>query len=152
MAEIIRIKDIKDPVIVFDRFRGAYWKSEGKGYTMCSRLAGIWESLDAPKGNADRKIDLEMVPDDHIRHTEDALLDARARIAELETTLAEARKDTERLDWLSQWKEPNEYWELKTKAEPLTVWLQSGCWSSDKEKAPKSLREVIDETKDKKKK
>jgi hypothetical protein len=83
------------------------------------------------------------------REWKEALDKQTTRIAELETVLAEARKDTERLDWLSQWKEGKRHWSIDTKKAPLTIWIQSGCWSWGDEQASKSLREVIDAAKEK---
>jgi hypothetical protein len=90
----MRVSEMKDPVLAFDCFGGAYWKDDGKGYTMCSRLAGIWERVDAPKGNADRRMTLKKVPADHVRFIEEALADAQKRIADLE----QLRTDNEATD------------------------------------------------------
>lgn len=93
-----RVSEMKDPVIVWDRYRGAYWKDEGRGYTCSSLLAGIFERHEAPKGDSDRKIDLEPVPEGHQRYTQEALEDARAALATLTAERDQLAKRVEELE------------------------------------------------------
>jgi hypothetical protein len=95
----MRISEMQDPVIVWDCFRSAYWKEDGKGYTGAAEMAGIWERSNAPKGCKGRKIEHLKVPSEHVQYLKESLDDARAANARLAARVAELEKDAERYRW-----------------------------------------------------
>ncbi len=90
-----RVSEMKDPVIMRDG-GGLYWAADKCGYVADPRQAGIYERAEVigytGRSYADKRITLHPVPEEHTQRLKDDLLDARARVAELEAQVEEARK------------------------------------------------------------
>lgn len=96
------IKDLANPavdrVLIYAGDGGCYWRENGCGYTNAQN-AGVFTRAEAigwaGHCGPEKRVELHDVPDDH-------LPTIRARIAQLEAELAEARRDGERLDYLER--------------------------------------------------
>ena len=132
----MRVSEMKDPVIVWDGSRGAYWRTDGNGYCGSAEVAGVWERADAPK-DSERKFEYFILPPDHIQVIKEALEKALKRITELEA-------DAERLNAIEAHKHKYGCWEISTDSTPI-IWLSSSLRSSDPAQAKRTLRQVIDE-------